>query len=48
MQVELIAVSFIVLFGSSYGMSTLFLNRNEKIHKSKHNKRIIATSVQRW
>jgi len=48
MHVELIALNFIVLFGGSYGISTLLLKRSEKKIISRRSKRGIAVSVQRW
>jgi len=48
MQVELIALNFIVLFGGSYGISTLLLKRSEKKIMSRRSRRGIAASVQRW
>jgi len=48
MQVELVALNFIVLFGGSYGVSTLLLKRSEKKIIRRRSKRGIAASVQRW
>ena len=45
---ELIALNFIVLFGGSYGISTLLLKRSEKKIMNRRSKREIAVSVQRW
>ncbi len=42
-----IAVSFIILFGSSYGISSVLLKKNIKIHDPSYKDQIIATRVYR-
>ena len=48
MQVEFILLNFIVLFGGSYGVSTLLLRRSAKKLSDSRHRRGIAASVQRW
>jgi len=47
-QVEFIALNFLVLFGGSYGVSTLLLKRSAKKLSNSRPRRGIAASVQRW
>ena len=42
-----IAVSFIILFGSSYGISSVLLKKNIRIHEARYKDQIIATRVYR-
>ena len=42
-----IAVSFIILFGSSYGISSVLLKKNIKIHDPSYKAQVIATRVYR-
>jgi len=45
---EFIILNFIVLFGGSYGVSTLLLRRSAQKLSGKGHRRGIAVSVQRW
>ena len=42
---EVIAVSFIILFGSSYGISSVLLKKNIKIHDSVYHVSQTTTGI---
>ena len=42
---ETVAVSFFILFGSSYGISSILLKKNINIHDPSYKTQIISTKV---
>ena len=44
---ELLSISFFILFGSSYGISSVLLKKNIRIHDPSYKDQIIATRVYR-
>ena len=42
-----VAISFFILFGSSYGISSVLLKKNIRIHDPSFKAQVIATRVYR-